>query len=194
MDGIILVDKPRGMTSGECTRQVAGRLGAAKAGHAGSLDANATGLLLIALGSARKSISYFMGLDKEYVALLRLHGDIKRRDAIPALMKFTGKIIQVPPRRSRVARRPRERAIYSIRLLSLEGRDMSIRVSCEAGTYMRKLATDLGAGLGCGAHLVGLRRTRAGPFTESDCVDIGEVSEGKVLTLKGALAMLNKDK
>ncbi|MBI4176487.1 MAG: hypothetical protein HY518_04730 [Candidatus Aenigmarchaeota archaeon] len=190
MDGFILVDKPKGITSGECARMAANTLNAGKAGHAGSLDGNASGMLLVALGAARKSIGSFMRLRKEYRGTLRLHGDADREAITAAFRKSTGRIVQTPPRKSRVARKPREREVYSLEIIRMRGRDVEFAVSCEAGTYIRKLASDIGAEIGCGGHLAELRRTRIGPFTEKDSVSLENLSGKYLISAKEAINRL----
>jgi H/ACA ribonucleoprotein complex subunit 4 len=172
---VILVDKPPGMTSFDVVEKVSGLLGVRKAGHTGTLDPNATGLLVIALGEARKAMPVLTGLDKEYAGVMRLHADVGESELKKALSAFEGEITQTPPVRSAVARRPRKRTVHATELLGMNGRDARFRVRCQAGTYIRKIAHDLGEKLGCGAHLVELRRTLVGPFRLGDAVPIAEL-------------------
>jgi H/ACA ribonucleoprotein complex subunit 4 len=172
---VILIDKPPGLTSFETVELVSKILGVKKAGHSGTLDPNATGLLLIALAEARKAMPVLTGLDKEYVGVMRLHGDVADSDLEKALKSFKGEITQVPPVKSAVARKPRKRVVHEMELLGRRGRDVKFRVLCEAGTYIRKIAHDAGQSLGCGAHLVELRRTRVGPFSIENAVTVSEL-------------------
>jgi len=90
---------------------------------------------------------------------------------------FIGKIVQIPPVKSAVARRPREREIKFFDVLEVDGRDVLFKVGCEAGTYIRKLVHDLGMALGVGAHMTELRRTKAGNFTEDQAHSLVSVKD-----------------
>ncbi len=179
MDGIVLVDKPRGITSGECVRRVKKALKAERAGHSGSLDGNASGVLLIALGKALDSMPILMGLDKEYEGVVHMHGDFEEGRLKDLAGKFVGKITQTPPKRSAVARRPRVREIYSLEIVKISGRDVHIRTRTQAGVYIRRLAADIGDALGVKAHLKALRRTGLGPFSLKDCKRLEKLVGGK---------------
>ncbi len=169
--GIINIDKPSGPTSFSVSDFVRYALGLRKTSHFGTLDPKVTGVLPVALNRACKLTGYFLGEDKEYVGIMRLHEDVeleKIRETIKG--KFTGKIIQMPPVKSRVKRQNREREVYSFELLeqSQDKKDILFRVKCEGGTYIRKLIDDLGKELGIGAHMLELRRIQAGLFREED--------------------------
>ena len=99
---------------------------------------------------------------------MRLHDDVSEDRLRGVLDEFTGVIYQRPPLRASVKRRVRKRKIYYIDLLDRAGRDVLIKVGCEAGTYIRKLCFDIGEALGCGAHMRELRRVRSGPLTEDE--------------------------
>lgn len=99
---------------------------------------------------------------------MRLHDDVSEDRLCGVLDEFTGVIYQRPPLRASVKRRVRKRKIYYIDLLDRAGRDVLIKVGCEAGTYIRKLCFDIGEALGCGAHMRELRRVRSGPLTEDE--------------------------
>jgi len=161
---VAVVDKPAGLSSHDVVNSVRGLFDTRKAGHGGTLDPNATGVLPVFLGAATRLSSMLLEVGKEYVAEARLHGDVARQDLEAALGRFRGEIMQLPPIRSRVKREWRPRSIYELEVLALEGRAARLRVSCEAGTYVRKLVHDLGQALRCGAHMEGLRRSRAGIF------------------------------
>lgn len=109
-----------------------------------------------------------MKAGKEYVCLMRLHGDVSREELEKVIREFTGPIYQRPPLRSAVKRTVRVRRVYYIKILEILGRDVLMKVGVEAGTYIRKLCHDIGEVLGCGAHMQELRRTRVGPFKEDD--------------------------
>jgi H/ACA ribonucleoprotein complex subunit 4 len=126
-----------------------------------------TGVLPIALEGSRKIVQALLLSGKEYVCVMKLHGEVKEKQVTETLKRFEDVIYQRPPLRASVKRRLRTRRIYYIDFFEMEGRNVLFKVGCEAGTYIRKLCYDLGEVLGCGAHMQELRRTRAGPFTEN---------------------------
>ncbi len=189
---VILIDKPRGPTSFDVVEKVSRLLKVGKAGHSGTLDPNATGLLVVALGEARKAMPVLTGLDKEYAGTMLLHGDVSRLKLEKALDSFRGKIRQVPPVKSAVARKERERTVHELEVTRLKGRSVEFRVLCEAGTYIRKIASDLGEELGCGAHLVELRRTKVGPFKLEGSVTIPELERMTKRAVKSFLVPLEE--
>lgn len=184
---VVLVDKPKGITSHDAVQLVKRALGAARAGHSGTLDSNATGLLLVALDEARKAMPVLFGLQKEYTGTIWLHGDVPAKRARQAAGQFLGRVAQVPPKRSRVVRKLREREVFSFRVTGLRGRELKFRVKCQAGFYVRKLAHDLGLKLGCGAHLAELRRTRVGPFSIRGARPPRELKKEDLIRLEAAL-------
>jgi H/ACA ribonucleoprotein complex subunit 4 len=99
---------------------------------------------------------------------MQLHADVPEEKVRQALNEFVGEIYQKPPMRSSVKRETRKRFIYQLDIHEIEGRTVLFTCSCQAGTYIRKLCSDVGEVLGCGAHMRELRRTRAGPFTEEN--------------------------
>jgi len=168
--GLINLDKVAGPTSHEVASWVK-RIFAStnivtKTGHGGTLDPKVTGVLPIALNKATRVVDVLLTAGKEYICILKLHGDVAESKIISTLALFEGKIYQRPPVRAAVKRVVRVREIYYIHILEIEGQHVLFRVGCEAGTYVRKLCYDLGEVLGCGAHMEELRRTRSGPFTE----------------------------
>ena len=199
VDGVLLLDKPTGLSSNACLGVVKRLFSAAKAGHTGTLDPFATGLLPVALGEATKFSQGLLEADKTYRAVMRLGvrtttGDIEGEvlEARPpgaddaavraAMARFTGAIDQVPPMHSALKRDGRplyeyaragvtlERAsrrvvIHALEFLGRNGDDVAFRVRCSKGTYVRTLAEDIGARLGCGAHLRELRREAVGDLT-----------------------------
>jgi H/ACA ribonucleoprotein complex subunit 4 len=126
-----------------------------------------TGVLPITLEDATKIVQAFLHSGKEYVCVMRLHGDAQQDHVRKVLGEFEDVIYQRPPLRASVKRQLRTRRIYYIDFLEIEGRNILFKVGCEGGTYIRKLCYDIGEILGCGAHMQELRRTRAGPFAES---------------------------
>jgi len=169
--GIINIDKSSGPTSFNVSEFVKRKLKLKKTSHFGTLDPKVTGVLPVALGRACKLSGYFLGEDKEYVGIMVIHKDIEIEKIKKAISeKFLGKIKQTPPLKSRVKRQEREREIYEFELLEKDGKNILFRVSCEGGTYIRKLLTDLGDYMKIGAHMLELRRIRAGVFLENDNV------------------------
>ena len=136
-----------------------------------------TGVLPVALENATKAMSVLLGLDKEYVGVIHLHKEVKEEILREHVKNFIGKIIQVPPVRSAVARRPREKTVYFFDILEVEGKDVLFKVGCQAGVYVRKLVSDLGLSLKVGAHLTELRRTRAGNFSEEQSHPLLEIRD-----------------
>jgi tRNA pseudouridine55 synthase len=211
-DGVLLLDKPPGLTSTRALARAKRALGSLKGGHTGTLDPFATGLLPLVFGEATKFSRFLLDARKAYDATLRLgeetvtgdtEADVHRRTPVsvdPArieavLAQFLGPQDQVPPMHSAVridgqrlyalAREGREvdRAARRIEVTALEriafdGRDLTVRVECSKGTYVRKLAQDVGAALGCGAHLVALRRTRVGALDLADAVAFEALEAG----------------
>jgi tRNA pseudouridine55 synthase len=197
--GVLLLDKPAGYSSNQAVQKVRWLFQARKAGHTGTLDPFATGMLPICLGEASKTAAFMLDADKTYEACARLGiatetGDIEgaevRNEAVPeldavriesAMKEFRGDIEQVPPMYSalkhkgqplyklaregkEVKREPRTVTIHELELMSWDAPDLSFRVRCSKGTYVRTLAEDLASELGSCAHLRALRRTTSGVF------------------------------
>ena len=99
---------------------------------------------------------------------MQVHADTPENTIRDLLNEFVGEIYQKPPLRASVKREPRKRFIYQLDVCEIDGRKVLFRCSCQAGTYMRKLCSDIGEVLGCGAHMRELRRTRAGSFVEDE--------------------------
>ena len=165
--GLVLTDKPAGPTSHEVVAWMKRILEIEKAGHSGTLDPGATGLLPIGLGEGTKALSVLLLGPKEYYAIARIHQqkDLSLIDSV--LGQFTGEIYQRPPQRSSVKRSTRVRRIYELQRLESVDNILLLRVLCEAGTYIRKLVYDIGEILGTGATMFELRRTRVSVFSES---------------------------
>jgi tRNA pseudouridine55 synthase len=198
LDGVLLFDKPLELSSNTALQKVRRLFQAEKAGHTGTLDPLATGLLPICFGEATKFSMALLDADKTYRALLRLGqttttGDaegeitaehpveVKHSEVDAVLAKFRGEIQQLPPMHSAlkhlgkplyeyirkgetIERELRNVVIHELLLNSFSGNEMDITVRCSKGTYIRTLAEDIGAALGCGAHLIGLRRTAIAHF------------------------------
>lgn len=168
--GIINIDKPSGPTSFNVSDFVHKKLKkfvVRKTSHFGTLDPKVTGVLPVALNRACKLTGFFLGEDKEYVGIMRIHDEVSMENIKEIIRKkFLGKIKQIPPLKSRVKRQEREREIKRFILLEKEGKDILFHVGCEGGTYIRKLIDDLGKELKTGAHMLELRRVCAGIFSE----------------------------
>jgi tRNA pseudouridine55 synthase len=204
IDGVLLLDKPMGITSQAAVTRAKRSLSASKAGHTGTLDPMATGLLPLAFGEATKFAQALLDADKAYLATVRLgvttttgdlEGEVLTRSPVTVdrarvqaiLARFRGDILQTPPMYSalkhegkplyqyaragaEVPRAARPVSIYALELESFDAPDVRLKVACSKGTYIRVLAEDIGAALGCGATLAGLRRTRTGGFSVDDAV------------------------
>ena len=201
MTGLLLLDKPQGLSSNQALQKVRRLFRADKAGHTGSLDPLATGLLPLCFGEATKIAGLLLGSRKAYEteALLGAttttddsEGELLVRREVPVvddadirtvLATLTGRITQVPPiysalkqgglplyARARageeVQATPREVEVQRFELLERSGDRLRLLVECGSGTYVRSLVRDLGAKLGCGAHVTMLRRLWVEPFLE----------------------------
>ena len=203
VDGVLLLDKPVGLSSNDALIRAKRVLNAKKAGHTGTLDPFATGLLPLCFGEATKFSQDLLEADKTYEATVHLGimtntGDTEG-DAIEtqpdgvveavteaqieaALARFRGPILQVPPMYSALKRdgkayyeyaragitlerEARPVTIHDLEFMAYDAPFLKIRVTCSKGTYVRVLGEDIGAALGCGAHLNALRRTQVGPLT-----------------------------
>ena len=212
MNGILVVDKPAGISSNDVVQQAKRLFGAQKVGHTGSLDPLATGVLPLCFGEATKFSQYLLDADKKYWAQVRLGITTETADAdgeviaqadtsgitesqvTAALETFVGEIEQIPSMYSalkhqgqplyklarqgiEVERAPRRISIYSAELLQFSEASIELRVHCSKGTYIRSLAEDLGAALGCGGHVSALRRLAAGPYEEAQATTLDELRE-----------------
>jgi len=135
-----------------------------------------SGVLPIALNNATKVMPALQHLDKEYVGIMHLHKDVSDKDLSKTVEKFIGRIKQKPPVKSAVARRERERTVYSFDVLEKEQRNILIKTRVEAGTYIRVICHQIGSLLG-GAHMAELRRTKVGSFSEKQAVKIHDIAD-----------------
>jgi len=175
--GVVNIDKPKGPTSHQISAYTQQMLGISKSGHSGTLDPKVTGVLPMALGRATKVVQALLKAGKEYVCLMYFHQPIAENKIINIFEKFKGRIMQLPPVRSAVKRQLRERNIYYINILEIDGQYVLFKVGCQAGTYIRKLCHDMGMEAGMGAHMAELRRTKAGPFDEDNLVNMYELKD-----------------
>ena len=198
IDGVLLLNKPVGITSNAALQKTKWLLNAKKGGHTGTLDPFADGLLPLCFGEATKFSGYLLDADKRYRAVMQLgvttstgdpEGDIldtravnvSRDDILTVLPRFMGEIEQIPPMHSalkhqgrplyeyaragiEIDRPPRKVTIRALEMIECDPPRVVLDVQCTAGTYIRTLAQDIGAALGCGAHLTALTRTAAGGF------------------------------
>ncbi len=190
VDGVVLLDKSSGITSREVTEGVRQKLCCKKAGNTGILDPDSTGVLIICLDDATKAMPLLMGLDKEYAAKMLLHKDIEKKQVIEALKSFVGKIKQIPPVKSAVSRKERERQIYSIDILNVADRSVEFKIKCQAGFYVRKFIHDVGQKLGCGAHMVALKRTAIYKVDLSRCVGFDGLDKKDIVGLEEVLEIV----
>lgn len=175
--GVLNLDKPSGPTSHQVAAWVREIFHTDRAGHGGTLDPHATGVLPTALGAATKGVKALLLAGKEYVTVMRLHSDASEEKIREAAATFIGTVKQLPPVRSAVVRRVRKREIYYLDVLEVRGRDVLFQVGCEAGTYVRNLCIDWGKKLGTRAHMQQLRRSRAGPFSLDEAVTLQDAKD-----------------
>jgi len=188
-DGLLVIDKPRGPSSHQVTAW-AGEILGARVGHAGTLDPGVSGVLIVMIGKAVRLAPLLLSEEKEYICLIRMHGDPDEGTLKAALEEFTGRIYQRPPRKSAVARNLRIRMVHQIELLDYDDRLLLIRVRCDAGTYIRSLCHHIGLALGTGAHMVELRRTCSGEFDESQACTLQELADAASEARLGNSGML----
>jgi tRNA pseudouridine55 synthase len=204
--GVLLLDKPLGLSSNHALQRAKRLFNAEKAGHTGTLDPLASGLLPLCFGAATKFSQASLDADKRYVATLHLGvttttGDLEGeplerrpvavdRSALDAVLaRFTGPIEQRPPMHSalkhegralyeyarlglEVERAARRITIHALDILDWQDERLIVDVRCSKGTYVRTLAEDIGAALGCGAHLAALRRTGSGVLKLDDAITL----------------------
>ncbi|AGK60138.1 tRNA pseudouridine synthase B [Archaeoglobus sulfaticallidus PM70-1] len=180
-NGVVCIDKPSGPTSHEVVVWVRKILEVSRTGHAGTLDPKVTGVLPVFIENATKLVRFLQTSGKEYVALMRLHGDASEKRIREAFNLFKGKIYQRPPLKSAVKKVLRIREIYESEILEVDGRDVLFRVRTEAGTYIRKLCTDIGEVIGTGAHMQELRRTKTGLFDENSAFTLHDLLDAYVI-------------
>jgi predicted rRNA pseudouridine synthase len=188
--GIIIIDKPRGPSSHQVAAWVGKMLGC-QVGHAGTLDPQVSGVLLVMLGNAVRLAPLLLKHDKEYVCLMRLHEDVEKSRIGQVAREFTGRIYQRPPKKSAVKRNLRIRTIHRLDLLSIENRLVLFRVQCDAGTYIRSLCHHMGLALGTGAHMQELRRTRSGAFGEESARTLHALQDACVAAREGDRSLLD---
>ena len=177
LNGVVNIDKPRGPTSHTVADWVKKMLKVKKTGHTGTLDPGVTGSLPMCIANATKVVQTLLPAGKEYICIMRLHKEVPKEEIMDACKSFVGVISQMPPLKSAVVRKTRQRHIYYLDVLEIEGKDVLFRVGCEAGTYIRTLCVQIGERLGITASMSQLRRTRSGPFDESTLVKLHELKD-----------------
>lgn len=188
---IINIDKPTGPTSFSVSHFVKKALNLRKTSHLGTLDPMVTGVLPVATNRACRLNEYLMHRNKTYVGIMRLHADIDDKKLKDTIKNFIGKIMQLPPVRSRVKREIREREVKSFEILEREGKDVLFETEVQAGTYIRKLCDDIGKEIG-GAHMLELRRTKAGIFEEKESINLYDFEKAVEEYKKGNEESLRK--
>jgi predicted rRNA pseudouridine synthase len=168
-NSVVIINKPPGHSSHEITTFVKKITGSARAGHAGTLDPDVSGVLPVALGRATKLLQYIAGKDKTYVGIMKFRQP-QAQERIEALFaEFTGTLTQTPPKMSAVRKAPRKRTVHSLKLLEAKGRLALFETKVDAGTYIRTLCEDMGKGCG-GARMEELRRIAVGRISEKEAV------------------------
>ncbi len=210
INGVLIVDKPLGITSNDVVQRAKRLFDAQKVGHTGSLDPLATGVLPLCFGEATKFSQYLLDSDKKYWTRIKLgvttatgdaDGEVTggsdasqvTADAVEqALEKFRGEIEQIPSMYSalkhqgqplyklarqgvEVERKARSVNIFSNELVKFNGGELELNIHCSKGTYVRTIAEDLGHALGCGGHVIGLRRLAAGPYVGSEAISFEQL-------------------
>ena len=162
--GIINLNKGKGPTSHMHVAYLKEIFEINKAGHSGTLDPAVTGCLPTALDRGSRIVQVLLPAGKEYICLMYLHKPVDEGKFNEVMKGFIGKITQLPPVRSAVKRRYRERNVYYMNIIEQDGQYILFKIGCQAGTYIRKYVHNLGEDLGVGAHMVQLIRTRVGEF------------------------------
>jgi len=175
--GVVNLNKPKGPTSHQVTAYLRDIVKSKKAGHAGTLDPRVTGSLPTGINRATRVVQYLLISGKEYICLMHIHKPIEEYEIRKVITDFVGVIEQLPPAKSAVKRELRSRKIYYIKVMEIKGQDILFKVGSQAGTYIRKLCHDIGEKIGCGAHMVELVRTKAGPFLLEDAVTLQDVAD-----------------
>ena len=177
MAGIILLDKATGPTSHQLTAWAKELLGIEKMGHGGTLDPFATGVLPLLLGRSMRLTSGLLSHSKTYVAVLRVHGGVDMERIEAAIEQQRGRIYNVPPDISAVKVQVRTRRIDRLEILDDDSEHVVLEIDCEAGTYIRTMARDIGLLIGKKTELVELRRTASGIFSIENCVTMEQLAD-----------------
>ncbi len=193
-NNVIIMDKPPGHTSHEITTFVKKITGASRAGHAGTLDPQVSGVLPIALGRATKLLRYIAGADKTYVGIIKFKKVQTKEQIENIFSRFTGVLTQTPPKKSAVRKRPRKRTVHYLRLIEIDSENPRLALfetKVDAGTYIRTLCRDIGKKCG-GARMEELRRTAVGDITVDMCSSIYELIDAVYYEKHGKAELLEK--
>ena len=175
-DSVVIIDKPRGPTSHEVSSWVKNLAGVSRAGHAGTLDPNVSGVLPVALGRATKLLRYIAGKRKAYMCIVRFKNDLTDAQLENLFSKFRGTITQTPPKISAVRKVPRRRTVHELKILEREGKKVLFYADVDAGTYIRTICSEMGKFTG-GSRMEELRRVSVGNISEKDAVSLQDFSD-----------------
>jgi predicted rRNA pseudouridine synthase len=192
-NNVIIIDKPPGHASHEITTFVKKLTGAARAGHAGTLDPQVSGVLPIALGKATKLLRYIAGKDKTYVGIIKFKEPQTKKRIEELFNEFTGEIVQTPPKKSAVRKVPRKRKVHHLKLIEISAENPRLALfeaKVDAGTYIRTLCIDIGKKCG-GARMEELRRTAVGSISEKEAVKMYELVDALYYSKQGERSRLD---
>jgi tRNA pseudouridine55 synthase len=224
-EGILLLDKPSGVTSHDVVDEVRRKLGMRRVGHGGTLDPLATGLLIVLVGKATTLFQRFSDYDKIYESVMRLGAETSTGDSEGEVVKtgnpeqvteeairavfsrFKGELLQTPPMVSALRHKgkrlyelaregkevsvpPRRITVYENEIMNIDMPSIAFRVRCSKGTYVRKLAQDIGEELGCYGHITAIRRTAIGPFALDKAITIDQVDAQHLVPAETVRSML----
>ncbi len=183
--GLVVVDKPDGMTSHDVVAKVRRIMGTRKVGHAGTLDPMATGVLVLGIERATKLLGHLALDTKAYLATIRLGASTTTDDVQGEVLSTSDPCVRpLAVEEVALAARPVEVSRFDLLATRREdGLELDVMVECSSGTYVRALARDLGADLGVGGHLAALRRTRVGPFDLRVVTTLEKLAEQPALSL-----------
>ncbi len=181
---LVILDKPEGPSSHQVSSWVK-NIFDKKAAHSGTLDPNVTGVLPTGIGHSVRVLDLLHKVPKEYIAAMCFHEEVGRQEVKEILKEYQGEIYQTPPLRSGVKRERRKRHVYEIERLDVDCREYLLRIKCESGTYIRTLCKDIGKSLGVGAHMMELRRTEAGGFSEEQVSTLQDLKDAYEFYLEG---------
>lgn len=173
-NSIIIINKPCGQICHEITTGVKKIVGAARSGHAGTLDPDVSGVLPVAIGKATKLLQYIAGKEKTYIALMKFKEKLTEKQIRELFEEFEGRITQTPPKISAVRKVPRKRTVHALKILEIKGNLVLFEAKVEAGTYIRTLCEDMGKKTG-GARMEELRRISVGKITEDQAHTMQEL-------------------
>ncbi|MDW5502339.1 tRNA pseudouridine(55) synthase TruB [Pseudomonas lundensis] len=209
--GVLLLDKPQGLSSNDALQKVKRLYNANRAGHTGALDPLATGMLPICLGEATKFSQFLLDSDKRYRVIARLgqrtdtsdadgqivqerpvnftqaqldvaldsfRGDIKQVPSMYSALKYQGKKLYEYARQGiEVPREARSITVYELQFIRWEGNELELEIHCSKGTYIRTITDDLGELLGCGAHVIYLRRLQVATYPTERMVTLEQLNQ-----------------